>query len=161
MDKKKLGILLLVLGSFLLLNTFNLIGEENFLYLLSGGFIITYSMLGGRKHYRNIGFLIPGAVILSIALFSDFQQFEFFESLGGGLFFIFLGFAFLAVFIHTRAFSKWDWPIYPAVSLMIFGIFVILVENSDIISKMGYLEYIIPVILISAGIYLLIKKKNE
>lgn len=158
MDKKKIGVLLVVIGIFILLNTLNLISDEIFLYLLSGGFIFTYFILGGRKHYRNIGFLIPGSILLAIALFSDLQRLESFDSLGGGLFFIMLGLAFLVVFIHTTAFEKWDWPIYPAAALIIFGIFVLFVENSDFIQKLEYLNYITPLVLIAVGGFFLLKK---
>jgi len=160
MDKKKIGIILIAVGAFFLLNTLNLIGEDLFLYLLSAGFIFTYFMLGARKHYRNIGFLFPGAVLLAVALFSDIQQFDAAAELGGGLFFIFLGAAFLIVFIHTRAFSKWDWPIYPAVSLILFGIFITAVEKTDITAGAEFLNYLFPIILIAAGVYLLYRQKK-
>lgn len=162
MEKKKLGIILIVIGFFILFNSLNLIGEDVFLYLLSGGFLLAYFLLGARKHYRNIGFLIPGAVLLAVALFSDLQNLEFFNNLGGGLFFILLGFAFFIVFIHTNAFTKWDWPIYPAASLILFGIFIIFLEKSDFLAELRYINYIISLVLIAVGAYILLKtNKNK
>jgi len=162
MDKKKLGILLITIGIFILLNTLNLISDDIFLYLLSGGFIFTYFILGARKHYRNIGFLIPGAILLAIALFSDLERIDFIESLGGGFFFIMLGLAFLTILIHTSAFKKWDWPIYPAAALILFGLFVIFVDNNDFIQKLEYLNYITPLVLIGlGGLFLYQNRQNK
>jgi len=151
MDKKKIGILLIAIGIFILLNTLNLISDDIFLYLLSGGFIFTYFILGARKHYRNIGFLIPGSILLVIALFSDLQRIDFINNLGGGIYFVMLGLAFLIVLIHTSAFEKWDWPIYPAGALIIFGLVVIFIDNSDFIQNLRYLNFIIPIFLIALG----------
>lgn len=161
MDKKKTGILLITIGVFILLNTLNLISDEIFLYLLSGGFIFTYFMLGARKHYRNIGFLIPGAILLAIALFSDLERIELINKLGGGFFFIMLGLAFLVVLIHTSAFKKWDWPIYPAAALIGFGLFVIFVDNNDFIQNLEYLNYITPIVLIGLGGFFLYQNRQN
>ncbi|RCW58728.1 MULTISPECIES: hypothetical protein [Halanaerobium] len=161
MDKRKLGILLITVGLFILLNTLNLISDDIFLYLLSAGFIFTYFMLGARKHYRNIGFLIPGSILLAIALFSDLERLDFVDKLGGGFFFIMLGLAFLIVLIHTSAFKKWDWPIYPAAALIVFGLFVIFVDNNDFIQKMEYLNYITPLVLIGLGVFFLYQNKQN
>ena len=160
MDKTKVGILLIVIGIFILFNTLNLISDDVFLYLLSGGFIFTYFMLGARKHYGNIGFLIPGVILLANALFSDLQQIEFINNLGGGFFFIILGLAFVVVLIHTNAFEKWDWPIYPAGTLIIFGVFIIFIDNNDFIQNIKYLNYITPVVLIFLGSFLLYQNKK-
>src|SRR6056297_3381844 len=151
MDKRKLGVLLITIGIFILLNTLNLVSDDIFLYLLSGGFIFTYFMLGARKHYRNIGFLIPGSILLVIALFSDLQRIDFINNLGGGIYFVMLGLAFLIVLIHTSAFEKWDWPIYPAGALIIFGLVVIFIDNNDFIQNLKYLNFIIPIFLIALG----------
>ncbi|MFP4021655.1 MAG: hypothetical protein ACLFUK_08620 [Halanaerobium sp.] len=161
MDKKKSGILLIVIGIFILLNTLNLISDDIFLYLLGGGFIFTYFMLGARKHYRNIGFLIPGSILLAIALFSDLERIDFIKNLGGGFFFVMLGLAFLIILIHTSAFEKWDWPIYPAGSLIILGLFVIFVDNNDFIQELDYLNYITPVVLIAIGALLLFQNRRN
>jgi len=160
MEKKKLGIILIVIGFFILLNSLNLIGEDVFLYLLSGAFFFTYFALGAREYYRNIGFLIPGSVLLAVALFSDLQNFGVINNLGGGLFFILLGFAFFIVFIHTSAFTKWDWPIYPAASLILLGIVIIFLERSDFLADLAYLNYIISLILIGAGIFIMFRKNK-
>ena len=161
MDKRKTGILLITIGIFILLNTLNLISDDIFLYLLSAGFLFTYFMLGARKHYGNIGFLIPGSVLLSVALFSDLQRINFIDALGGGVFFILLGLAFIIVLIHTNAFKKWDWPIYPAGTLIIFGIFVIFIDNNDFIQNLKYLNYLVPISLIILGGYFLYQNKNN
>lgn len=161
MNKKKLGILLITIGIFLILNTLNLVNDNIFLYLLSGAFFFSYFMLGARKHYRNIGFLIPGSILLAIALFSDLQRVDFINDLGGGVYFVLLGLAFLVILIHSSAFDNWKWPLYPAGVLIFFGAFVIFLDNSDFIEKLNYLNYIIPIALIVIGALLIYLKENK
>ena len=151
MDKLKLGILLITIGIFMLLNTFSLVSDNIFLYLLSAGFLITYIMLGAREHFRNIGFLISASILSSIALSIDLQKIDFINNLGGGVFFILLGIAFLVIVFHSSAFENWDWPLYPAGALIFFGTLVIFLDNSKFMQNLNYLNYIIPISLIAIG----------
>lgn len=161
MDKKKLGLLLVIVGIFILLNSMNFLSEGIFLYLLSGGFLFTYFMLGARKHFRNIGFLIPASNLMALALYSDLQKIDFINNLGGGFFYLSLGISFLILLIHTVKFQNWDWPIYPAGSLIIFGVLVIFVEQSSFIENYRYLAYFIPILLIILGAFLLYKNQKQ
>lgn len=161
MNKKKLGILLITIGIFLFLNSFDLISNHVFLYLLGAGFLASYLMLGARKHYRNIGFLIPASILIAIALFSDLQRISFINNLGGGIYFILLGFSFLVILIHSSAFREWDWPIYPGSILIIFGLLIVLIDNSNFINKIKYLNYIIPLVIIAVGIFFLNQSRKK
>lgn len=155
MPKKKLGIILIVAGLFILFNSLNLLNDELFLYLLAATFIAVYFVLGSVRHYHNIGFLIPGVVLLAIALNNDLNRFEKIDQLGGGIFFILLGAAFLSLLLHTQKFKKWDWPLYPGLALSIFGLVFLFFENSSLFQELAYLNYLIPAILIIGGIILL------
>jgi len=161
MDKLKLGILLITIGVFMLLNTFSLVSDNIFLYLLSLGFLITYIMLGAREHFRNIGFLISASILASIALASDLQRIDFINNLGGGVFFILLGLAFLIILFHSSAFENWDWPLYPAGSLIFFGTLVIFLDNSQFMQNLNYLNYIIPMALIIFGVLFIYFRENN
>jgi hypothetical protein len=161
MDKLKMGILLITIGVFMLLNTFNLVSDNIFLYLLSAGFLITYIMLGARKHYRNIGFLIPASILTSIALSNDLQRIYFIDNLGNGVFYLLLGLAFLIILIHSSAFENWDWPLYPGGSLIVFGLFVIFLDKSKYMQNLNYLNYIIPIILIALGSLFIYLRQNN
>jgi hypothetical protein len=161
MDKLKMGILLITIGVFMLLNTFNLVSDNIFLYLLSAGFLITYIMLGARKHYRNIGFLIPASILTSIALSNDLQRIYFIDNLGNGVFYLLLGLAFLIILIHSSAFENWDWPLYPGGSLIVFGLFVIFLDKSKYMQNLNYLYYIIPIILIALGSLFIYLRQNN
>jgi len=161
MDKLKSGILLITIGLFMLLNTFDLVSDNIFLYLLSAGFLISYILLGARKNYRNIGFLIPASILTSIALASDLQRIDFVNNLGSGVFFILLGISFLVILIHSSAFENWDWPLYPGGSLIIFGLFVIFLDNSQFMQNLSYLNYLIPIILIGSGVLLIYFRQNK
>ncbi len=162
MNKLKLGILLITIGIFMLLNTFSLVSDNIFLYLLSAGFLITYIMLGARKHFRNIGFLISASILSFIALSSDLQKIDFINNLGSGVFFILLGIAFLVILFHSSAFENWDWPLYPAGTLIFFGAFVIFLNNSQFMQNLNYLNYIIPISLIGLGsLFIYLREKNN
>lgn len=161
MDKLKLGVLFITIGVFMLLSSFNLVSDNIFLYLLSAGFLVTYLMLGARNRYRNIGFLIPASILISIALASDLQRLEFVDKLGGGVFFVLLGLAFLVILFHSSAFENWDWPLYPAGALILFGTLVIFLDNSQIMQNLNYLNYIIPMILIAVGVLFIYLRENN
>lgn len=161
MNKKKIAIFLIVIGLLLLLNALNLTGTDISLYLISIGFFIAYFMLGAGKYYKNIGFLVPAAILMAVALYPDLQKLDFINKLGGGFFFIILGLAFIIVFIHSLAFKKWDWPLYPAIILTSFGILIILIENNQYFQKFEYLYYILAAFLIVLGLFLLYLEQKE
>ncbi len=162
-----IGFILIFIGVFMLLAKIGLISDMIFLYLVAGGFFLTYFMLGGSRHYGNIGFLIPGSVITAVALFADVEDLPFFHAIGGGVFFIFLAGAFLLVLLHTRQYTNLDWssrnwPIFPAGGLAAFGCFVLLVEHENfILGQIRVLNTVIPLALICIGLYLYFKSKHE
>lgn len=121
--RAKVGALIAGAGVMLLLGTLGLMSGGLFLTILGVGFIGAYIAVGGRREYGNVGFLIPGAVLAAIGVYSG--VFEGAAS-HGSLFFLGLSAAFFAVFAaHTYWFrgapaSQRYWPLYPAGGLAVF-----------------------------------------
>ncbi|MGM0653207.1 MAG: hypothetical protein ACQES4_10580 [Bacillota bacterium] len=160
------GILLILAGVFLLLNQIGVIPGEAFLFLLAFGFIAAYVLLGARKEYGNVGFLIPGTVLLSIATYSAISEQSGYEDLSPAFFFLGLSLSFLAVFlVHTYWFKSMDhgerfWPIYPAAGLLL--LFVIISFSGQWVEHLNLLNYIWIIALIAVGgwlVYSGVKRK--
>ncbi|HED24193.1 MAG TPA: hypothetical protein ENN91_03615, partial [Firmicutes bacterium] len=140
------GILLIIAGVFLLLNQLGLIPGQSFLFLLAFGFIAAYVLLGARKEYGNVGFLIPGAVLLAIALFAALSERPRFESISPAYFFFGLSLSFWAVFlVHTYWFKELDhggrfWPVYPAAGLLLVA--AIISFSGEWIKYLNLLNYL-------------------
>lgn len=160
------GVLLIIAGVFLLLNQVGIIPGQAFLFLLALGFIATYVLLGARKEYGNVGFLIPGAVLLSIATFTAIQEQPVYEDISPAFFFLGLSLSFLAVFlVHTYWFKSMDhgerfWPVYPAAGLLL--LFIIISFSEQWTEHLDLLNYIWIIALIAVGgwlVYSGIKRK--
>ncbi len=161
MDKNfKVGIILVGFGVFLLLNQMNIFSGQMFLAFLAIGFFVVYILLGARKSYGNMGFLIPGVVLLALAAFTSGDV-----SRNPSLFFLFLSLAFWAVLlIHTLWFTGEDWgtrfwPLFPAGGLMLFSGFIYGVQVLEWdVRPLNLGNYIIAAVLIGVGLRMLLKK---
>ncbi|MEC9488189.1 MAG: hypothetical protein UMV23_01740 [Halanaerobium sp.] len=166
-----LGGFLVALGIYFLLQNLNIIPDDYFLAFLSLGFLIVY-FLGNR----NLGFLIPGLIILAVFSHAEWGW-EVGQAIGqqeDGLFFIFLGTAFVLIYLihylpqrNSKEGGEY-WPLYPGIALMGFG----LVITYDLFEQIPWnaLETIgqwWPLILIAIGVGILVgptqkgKKKDE
>ncbi|ACK41941.1 MULTISPECIES: hypothetical protein [Dictyoglomus] len=153
MRNKSIGILLLLVGVFLLLANFNLLRGEIFLLLLSAIFLILYFRMN-----RNIGFLIPGCILFSIFLFNTVNNLFNINPIHS---LTFIGIGFLGIyFIHY--FGKRDispgekyWSLYPGIILIIIGILISLIQSFP-----DYLRYLIPIVLIIVGVFLLFRHQK-
>lgn len=166
-DQSLIGFILIFIGIFLLLAKIGMIPAHLFLYFLGGCFLFIYFKLGGNKNYGNIGFLIPGTVLIAISIFADLEEINVLGNFDGGVFFLFLAVAFLIVYLHTNSFKEleWgdrNWPIFPVVGLTLFGLFVILIEfDRLIIEKLKVLDVFIPIIVICLGLVMLFKGRDK
>jgi hypothetical protein len=153
------GILLIIAGVFLLLNQLGIIPGQTFLFLLAFGFIATYVLLGARKEYGNVGFLIPGTILLSIAVFAAFPAGPGMESISPAYFFLGLSLSFLAVFlVHTFWFKSMDhgerfWPVYPAAGLLLLALIISI--SGQWVEYLSILNYLWVIALIAVGGWLI------
>lgn len=159
MDKKLIGgIIFILAGVVMLLNQFGVLPGELFLLFVAFGFVAAYFFKGGKKEYKNMGLLIPGVIILALALYSSLPEWSQADEVSPVFFFLFLAVSFLAIFvIHTmwfRGLSAGErfWPLYPAGGLLLFSIFFLAVTSDQFHKFTGYLSYIgIAALLIVGG----------
>lgn len=151
-----LGLVLLSVGVFSALSTLKVLPGQGFLFILTIGFLAAYAFYG-----KNLGFLIPGCVLASIAVHATVQT--WLPHLDGSFFLIMLGLAFAAVFvIHTARCNadNWGakyWPLFPAGSLILIGALVLSVRQNVLDFNLEYLNFLTPAILLIAGLIVLIK----
>lgn len=161
------GILLIIAGVLLLLNQIGLIPGQIFLFLLALGFIATYALLGGRKEYGNVGFLIPGTILLSIALYDTVTGLTANGGINPAFFFVGLSFSFLAVFlVHTFWFENADhgerfWPLYPSAGLLLLSGIIALGTTGQWFMQAGLFNYLWIIILIGAGVWLIVSSTRR
>lgn len=162
----KVGALILGAGVLLLLGNLGFVSGEFFLMVLGAGFVATYLLVGGRREYGNVGFLIPGTVLIAINAFAVFAG----QAGGhGSWFFLSLSAAFLVVFgVHTYWFRHLDrsqryWPLYPAGGLaLFFG----LVYGGEVLGwqwtfkGLEALNYLWVLALIGVGLWLIFRKPD-
>ncbi len=161
----KVGILLIVAGVLLLANQFGLIPGQIFLFLLALGFIATYVLLGARKEYGNVGFLIPGTILSSIAVYAAISEHSGYENLSPAYFFIGLSISFLLVLlIHTYWFKTMDhgerfWPVYPAAGLLVLS--GVINFSEQWVEYMNLVNYLWIIALIAVGAWMVFKSIRD
>ncbi len=161
----KIGIILILVGIFILVNNFNLMRGEAVLYFVSLGFFIGY--FSNKK--ANIGLLIPACIVLAVGVYSTTETFFNRLNLDSSSFLLLLGSAFLAIYlIHNIRLKTIDasmvkWPGIVAICLYVFSIFVLFQEKlrfsiPPILSKLFW-----PLLLILVGVITIFNsgKKSE
>lgn len=158
-----IGILLVGFGLFLLLAQLGIFSGQMFLAFLGIGFLVVYVMMGGRKSYGNLGFLIPGFVLLALAVFASGDI-----SRQPSLFFLFLSLVFWGVLIvHTLWFTGEDWgtrvwPVFPGAGLMLFSAFIYgTAELGWSFRAINLWNYLVALALIGTGILILVRKPGK
>lgn len=167
MDRKWIGGLLIFLGLFFLLSNLGVLRGEWVLLILGAGFIGVYLASGKTADGRNVGFLIPGCILIMLWSFAllepTLKQWE----VAGNLFFSFIGTAFILVYlIHNRQLSgvsdgRRNWPLYPGLSLFGFTLFLFVVTRMDTGIGRLLLNNLFPIGLLVAGAILLIKSYSK
>jgi len=150
MKNKTLGILITLIGVFLLLINLNLLTGNIFLLIISAIFILSY-----YRFNQNIGFLIPGCILLSISIFNILKSLYDINPIH---ILTFIGFGFILIFILHYS-GKKDiptgekyWSIYPGTILISIGILLNIIQNFP-----EYIRFLLPILLIVLGIFLVIR----
>ncbi len=164
--ERQLGVLMVLVGLALLLAVLGYLPGAAFLMIFGLGFCAVYGILGGRNSYGNVGFLIPGLILLAVGSFAGLD--ELVADINPAYFFLFLAAAFLGVaLIHTLSFRGADpgerhWPLYPAAGLVLLGT-VILAQDSLGVSwaALDAINYLWVIALIGAGLWLTLRPRRE
>lgn len=161
-NKNIWAIILIVVGLVSLLKNTGWFDGEIFLFIVSLGFFAGYIFIGGIRKRGSVGLLIPACIIFAIAAFSSLERNINLGSFDGTLFFLFLGTAFMGVYlIHTMRLEESSrgeriWPAVTGGCIYAFGVFVLLADSVDWKYAYPILEDIIPIILIATGIIIII-----
>ncbi len=156
------GVFLILAGIFLLLERFQIIDGDIFLLLLGSTFIAAYFLKG-----RILGLLIPGAFLTWLGLYTIAIEQTYYPILAdysGGLLFLALGLAFCTIFIHTFVHNKSVtryWPLYPALSLIIFALVVEFDFRFIPQIYLDYLRHYWPAVLIILGVIILLAAPRD
>ncbi|MFP4017390.1 MAG: hypothetical protein ACLFUI_10210 [Halanaerobiales bacterium] len=164
------GLVLIVLGLIIFLSNMDIIEGDYTLFIIGGALLLGYYLSGKKTIERKVGLLIVGLIVSMIA-FYDLADNFFTSEMEGSLFFVFLGTAFLLIYLlHTMHVNNGEqkWPFYVALANYAFALFIYLVEVVDlrIVQDIGGRYW--PVIFIIIGVFILSKgfrgknsKKNE
>lgn len=158
-NQRRLGLVLLLLGLFLLANYFNLFPGEIVLLVLSIGFAVAYVYMGAENYY-SLGMIIPSLMLMAIYLYTVTESLLPLGIFESSLFFglVSLGF-FLVWLIHTRRFKKGGgnyWPLIVAGSTGGFAVFVLTIEMVSSPLAREQAGIYVPAFLIAVGIIIVI-----
>jgi hypothetical protein len=162
-SKSILGSILIMAGAVTLLGNLNILNENFILPILGIGFLAVYFMLGARKSYGNIGFLIPGIILSALQIFKIADDNNVSEKTEIIIVFGVFSICFLLMYlIHTCWFKelstgKRNWPLYVSIAFLFFGGIVYAIEYLDWKFGMVLLNNMWPVILVLVGASMLYK----
>jgi hypothetical protein len=161
------GILLVIVGLFMLLNRFVEIDLGGGVFF---GALGLFFILWGAIN-RNAGLLVPGGILtgLSVAVFLVEDANAVLEQYQGGVFVIALGMGFALITLLTRIFTgraHW-WALVVAGILALVGGGIIIVEMPDagmlkqvVEAIFTASEYLWPLVLVGLGLWIIFKKKD-
>lgn len=155
MNKRNIttGVIFILIGIFSFLSVFHFTWKFNVVLLIGACFIAAYIF-----SKRQLGFLIPGCILLSIGIHSFLTDNNIWPNSDGEFFLILLGCAFLAVMlVHTMWLktSNWGekyWPIFPGGVLVLIGTLAVLDKYNEYSFWDSVFKYGLPLLLIAIGI---------
>jgi uncharacterized membrane protein (GlpM family) len=161
------GSILILAGVSTLIENFNLINESFVLPVLGAAFLFFYFMLGARKKYGNIGFLIPGIILPALQLLEYVDNSKVGEEAEIAVVFGVLSISFLAIYlIHTYWFKEVskgqrNWPLYVSIIVFLFGTAVFAIEIFNWKFGMVFVNNMWPAVLVIVGGRMLFKAIKE
>lgn len=157
------GSILVLAGASSLVGNLQILNENFILPILGAAFLFIYFILGARKNYGNIGFLIPGIILLAMQILKLADDNNVGEKAEIVIVFGILACSFLAIYlIHTCCYKQLrsgqrNWPLYVSIILVFFGAVLYAVEYFNWTFGVVLLNNIWPGILVIVGVRLLYK----
>ncbi|NLM97295.1 MAG: hypothetical protein GX175_06775 [Halanaerobiaceae bacterium] len=151
-----IGLVLLVVGLIIFLTNLDIISTDFTLFIIGGGLVAAYYFSGKGAGKRKASLITAGLLVLMIGVY-DLADNYIAPELSSSLFFALLATAFLLLyFIHTFHYSRGNrWPLYIALCIYAFSLFIYLVEVVNFRLIEVYVEKYWPLVMIMAGLYLL------
>lgn len=162
-SKVIVGSILLLSGASSILGNLDFINENFVLPVLGAAFLIVYFILGARKKYSNIGFLIPGVVLPALQTLKIAEDNNLGEKAEVVIVFGVLSVCFVAIYlIHSCWFKELKrgqrvWPLIVSVMLLVFGGIVYAIEFLKWKFGVVLLSNVWPGILVIVGAIMLYK----
>jgi hypothetical protein len=141
---KKEGVILVLIGIYLLLINLKVITTDYFLLFIGLILLVLYFSK------KNSGVIIPGCILTGIGLYNVLSIYYTFPE---GTFLLFLGLAFWGIYFLSKVNS---WAIYPAIALSILGSINFIKE----LLKIPSLQLLGPILLIVIGVVLFLKNRD-
>jgi hypothetical protein len=141
----------------------NILNENFVLPILGAAFLLIYFILGARKKYGNIGFLIPGIILPAMQILKLADDNNVGEKAEVVIVFGILSVSFLVIYlIHScwyKELSKGqrNWPLHVSIIIFFFGGVVYAVEYFNWMFGMVILNNIWPGVLVIVGARMLYK----
>lgn len=149
MDRRVLGIILVVGGLIIFFGQQGVMSGYLFFLIVTGGLILGYVASGFRT-----GLLVAGTCTGALAAFVALSE-RGPEPVGGFLFFLLLGLAFLIVFgVEYAVARRGQWALYPGSIIVAFSALVYIQESGHISISVAYWRYW-PLLVIIAGLLIL------
>lgn len=145
------GVVLLLFGSFLLLNQMERIPGSAFLIFLGVAFLAVYFITG------KVGFLIPGAILSGFGIgvtvnAADLLQVPSYVMVFSGLA---LGF-YLMVLLGFK--KTGTWPLIPGTVVLLLALLIYFLESGLFLEYIvPYLDFVLPALLIAAGVWIVVR----
>lgn len=159
----ELALVLIITGIMLFLCSAGNSEGQAFLFIVSAGFFVAYFMYGRIQGKYSIGFIIPACLVFMLSSFTLIEENIKCEEIEGALFFFAMATGFLMiylihyVFYNNVKFGVMRWPLITCIPIYAFGVFVMVMENYNII----YVRYAPAILLIGAGILIIINGLNK
>ncbi len=168
MNKRVLtGLILIIVGLIIFLGNMDFLEGDFTLIIISTGFYFVYYLSGNKDKKKNIGFLIPANIIFMLGLFTIAEENLQIEKLSGTLFFVFMGTAFLLVYllhtIHQKdlSYGERNWPLITAGAVYLFSGFIFSIEYLEAEYFARIFGTYWPVILIIIGVIIIIRNLKD
>lgn len=129
----------------------NILGS--FLFLTPGMvFMILY------RQTKSLGFLIPASILLGFGGFILSTLLPLSPSIQGSLFFLLMGLSFMSIhFLGKNLIGRW--PLFLGLLLFGLGGFILLISTLRVTMK--FFPFLIPMVLVGLGIWMLKQNKNK
>ena len=145
--QKREAVILILIGVFLLLLNLGIVTKNYIVFFVGLGLLTLYFF------DKNSGLIIPGFIVTAVGTYNILRS-HF--SIPSPFFLLFLGTAFLGIYLFERESN--NWAIYPGAAISITGLYQ-LVRHYTIFDNINRLFG--PIVIIAIGLVVLLKSSKS